>query len=428
MVSLASLLAEASDAVGNEHARPGSPADAVDGLVPSVVAAPGDVAEASALLAAASRDGAAVVVRGGASKLAWASPVQRLDLVLETRRLTGLFAHDQGDLVLRASAGWALAELHRRLASSGQRLCLDPDGEGATLGGVIACADAGPLRLRYGTPRDLVIGVTAVLADGTVARAGGRVVKNVAGYDLVKLYCGSFGTLGLIAEVTLRLHPAPAERHELTVHPQPGDLETLRAEVAAANTVLPTAFELVWQQDEERPACTVRLEGGGASLRTQREAARVLLGRYGEVDGSATATVTTGGSAPAPTGATSVRLRCSVPPDQLQAQLLALRAAAAGAGARCCLVARAGNGIVDARFEGADEEALAALIEQARRRLAAAGRRGGSLVVTDAPLSLRRALEVWGGPAPGALALMRRVKQQFDPGSVLAPGRFVGGI
>ncbi|HEY7429412.1 MAG TPA: FAD-binding oxidoreductase, partial [Streptosporangiaceae bacterium] len=206
-------------------AREAADGDAVAGLKPSYAASPGSVEEASALLRAAAGHGLAVVARGGGSKLDWGGQPRRCDLVVDTQRLDEVLEHAAGDLVATVQAGVRLDRLAEVLAKAGQQLALDPapairngvtaghwaaaPPDRATVGGALATASAGPRRLRYGTPRDLVIGVTVVRPDGVVARSGGKVVKNVAGYDLGKLFCGSEGRLGLIARAALRLHPRP---------------------------------------------------------------------------------------------------------------------------------------------------------------------------------------------------------------------------
>src|SRR5450432_1644065 len=213
--------------------RAAGPGDEVAGVRPSWVASPASVAEISAVLRAADGLNLAVVPRGTGTKLAWGLPPRRCDLVVDMLRLNRVLEHEAGDLVVRVQAGVQISELARVLGAAGQQLSLDlpsggngradgghgagrrgadgPGGQG-TVGGVLATGLAGPRRLRYGTPRDLAIGITVVRADGTVARAGGKVVKNVAGYDLGKLLAGSAGTLALITEATFRLHPLPAAK------------------------------------------------------------------------------------------------------------------------------------------------------------------------------------------------------------------------
>lgn len=166
---------------------------------------------------AAGTEGRRVRIRGGGTKASWGTPTEPPEVEVATERLDRLLEHNEGDLTAVFEAGLPLARAQEALADAGQMVALDPpyslpgEGDGATIGGVVATGDSGPLRHRYGAPRDLILGITVALSDGTVARAGGKVIKNVAGYDLGKLFTGSFGTLGLIVEVVMRLHPRPAQ-------------------------------------------------------------------------------------------------------------------------------------------------------------------------------------------------------------------------
>src|SRR6266496_4029214 len=187
----------------------GSARDAVGGVVPSFVASPGSTAEVSALLRAAAAAGLAVVPRGAGTGFGWGAPPSRCDLVVDLRAMDQVLEHAAGDLVARVQAGATAGQLAAALAAAGQQLALDTPAE-ATVGGVVATGMAGPRRFRYGAPRDLLIGLTVVRADGVIAHSGGKVVKNVAGYDLGKLFAGSQGTLGVITEAAFRLHPLPA--------------------------------------------------------------------------------------------------------------------------------------------------------------------------------------------------------------------------
>ena len=205
------------DIAGRGYAREAAEGDAIDGARPRFVVEPGSVEEVSALLRLAHRAGLAVAPRGGGTKLGWGATPRRLDLILSTARLNRVLEHAAGDLVVRAEAGVTLETLQATVGAAGQRLALNPPEVGATLGGIVAANPSGPLRLRYGTVRDLLIGVTVVLADGTVAKAGGKVVKNVAGYDLCKLFTGSLGTLGVVVETIWRLYPLPAARRTVAV-------------------------------------------------------------------------------------------------------------------------------------------------------------------------------------------------------------------
>src|SRR5689334_15280138 len=186
------------------ESRPATEDDAVLGVMPKQVAEPATIAEAAAVMQAAHEHGLTVVARGAGTRLHWGAPPRSAELVVDTRRLNRLVEHAAGDLVVTVEAGMLMSDLQALLAVQGQQLALDSPLPGSTVGGTLATAAAGPRRLLYGTARDLLIGVTVVRADGAVVKSGGKVVKNVAGYDLGKLYTGSYGTLGLIVSASFR--------------------------------------------------------------------------------------------------------------------------------------------------------------------------------------------------------------------------------
>jgi FAD/FMN-containing dehydrogenases len=192
--------------------RPGEHSDALDGHVPGCVARPTTTEQVSTVLRAVDERSAVTVVRGNGTKQTFGGVCPAPDLVLDTRALDRLIEHQPGDLIVRAGAGMPLADLQEHVRDSGQLLSLDEPVQGGTIGGVLATNTSGPHRLLHGTARDLLIGITVVLADGTIAHSGGKVVKNVAGYDLGKLLVGSYGTLAVITEATFRLHPVPETR------------------------------------------------------------------------------------------------------------------------------------------------------------------------------------------------------------------------
>src|SRR5437764_14442920 len=176
--------------------------------------APASADEAASLLRETAEAGHRARLRGGGTKLGWGRVTPPPDVEVSTARLDRIVEHNEGDLTAVVQAGVPLARLQDELAAKGQMLALDPplgEGGAATIGGILATGDSGPLRHRYGAPRDLVLGMTGALSDGTVAKSGSKVIKNVAGYDLAKLFSGSFGTLGLILQVAVRLHPQPSE-------------------------------------------------------------------------------------------------------------------------------------------------------------------------------------------------------------------------
>src|SRR5574341_2180853 len=219
---------------------------AVDGLVPRVVARPASVEELSALLKVADEAGAAVVPWGGGSKQSLGGIPPRVDLVVSLARMNRVVEHEPADLTASFEAGIRLADANAALGTANQWIALDPPhGDRCTLGGVLAANASGPRRLRYGTARDLVIGVRVVHADGTVTKGGAKVVKNVTGYDMNKLYVGSLGTLGVIVEATFRLYPLPpAERTWVAAFPTAGQAREAVAKIMDSPLV-PSAVELL---------------------------------------------------------------------------------------------------------------------------------------------------------------------------------------
>ncbi|HET9257965.1 MAG TPA: FAD-binding oxidoreductase, partial [Pseudonocardiaceae bacterium] len=253
--------------------------DTVDGVTARWVARPASTEEVSAVLRAAASLGLRVVARGSGTRLSWGLPPAALELIVDTSRMNAMLAHAAGDLVLTAQAGLRMTDLRDALAPHRQRLALDGrDVLRGTIGGVIATGASGPLRYQYGSPRDLVIGITVVLADGTIARSGGAVVKNVAGYDLAKLYTGSLGTLGVITEAVFRLHPLPEATRWITTHT--ADAQHAAAAVAAirASQHHPAALEV--NRDEPGGTATigVAIEGVSAGIAARARAVASLLG------------------------------------------------------------------------------------------------------------------------------------------------------
>jgi glycolate oxidase FAD binding subunit len=409
------------------------PGTTVDGVPVGRVARPGSVEQASQVLRAAADDGLAVAFSGGGGKLGLGNPPERVDLLVSTERMDQVLEHAAGDLVVRAQAGVRLADLQQRLAPAGQWLALDPPEPRATLGGVVAANASGPRRLRYGTVRDLIIGITVVLADGTVARAGGKVVKNVAGYDLAKLFCGSLGTLGMVAEVIFRLHPVPAAASVVTVALDTPERFGQATRRLLRSALEPSAIELQLDGWGWPGRLTVVFEGIRPGVDAQAAAAVALLGQVGEAavagPGETDAALSQLGALPFEKAELAFKATC--PPAELPAVLAELGGGRQGGSGP--VSAHAGTGVLwlasgaregDLRDDDPFVPSLVEWITEAREGLAA---RGGSLVVVKAPLHLKRQVDAWG-PAGDALGLMRRVKERFDPDRRMSPGRFVGGI
>jgi glycolate dehydrogenase FAD-binding subunit len=367
--------------------------------------------EQAAALREAAEGGKRVRVRGAGTKLAWGEPTAAPDVELSTAPLDRILEHNAGDLTAVVQAGVAVERLQEELAAAGQMLALDPPvAGGATVGGVLATADSGPLRHRYGGPRDLVLGVTVALSDGTLARAGGKVIKNVAGYDLAKLFTGSFGSLGAILEVALRLHPLP--HRTLTAVGEAADPDAVAA-AASALAHSPTeaqCLDVRW--DDGRGAVLVRLAGVEAQSHTERAVAALerhgLDARTVEDDAELWEEQRAGQRS---AGGTVVRV------SGVQEQLATQMRAAERAGGS--LVGRAAYGLAWIALP----EATAGGVGELRRELAPS-----PCVVLDAPAEVREAVDVWGAGDATAVDLMRRVKQRFDPANACNPGVFVGGL
>ena len=417
MTSIPGALAKACRTV-----RPAGPRDAVAGVVPGWVAAPAGTDEASALLAAAAEHGLAVVPRGSGTRIGWGAPPRRCDLIIDTQRLNQVIEHAAGDLVVRVQAGVTLGQLAGVLGAAGQQLALDPppalasgsDGGAPTIGGMLATGTAGPRRLRYGTPRDLVIGITVVRPPGTVAKSGGKVVKNVAGYDLGKLYAGSYGTLGLITEAVFRLHPLPAAAMFITA----GFADTAAASqavAAAAGTDLaPVAVEIDRPGRDGLVRVAVLLEGDPAGVAERAALLRDVLGAGTASSDSAPswwgsaqpARLVTGPHGPAePTV-----LRVSFWAAALPGVLAAIDTAGKDAGLDPAVNGSAAAGVLYAVLDGdADPAAAAQFVTGLRDGLDQAADQdfaGGqappsraSAVVLTAPAAVRDTVDMWG-PVP----------------------------
>lgn len=400
----------------------------------SETARPGDLADARDLMLDSGRDGRALLLRGRGTKLDWGSPPERTDLVVDTTGLSELVAHNPEDSTAVVQAGMPLAALQEHLAGSDQWLAVDPPetDAGATVGGVVATNSSGPRRLRYGSIRDLVIGVTIVLPDGSVARAGGHVIKNVAGFDLMRLVTGSLGTLALVAEVVVRLHPIPGPARTVGVPADAATATALTLEVLAA-PVEPVALD--WSDaesggtfGEQQPALWVRVQGEETTAQAQADAVVALAGRRGlrsrVLDGDEQAGVWRGLARAVRGEEGQTVVRATTVPGGLGDVVSALRAAARAAGVEASMCSHAGLGLHTARLSGADAAAHAAAVRGWRDAVVGLG--GAAVVRRRAP-GLDDPDDIWGDP-PSSVEIMRSVKQALDPQRRMAPGRFVGGL
>jgi glycolate oxidase FAD binding subunit len=330
--------------------------------------------------------------------------------VLETGGLNRIVEHNVGDFTAVLEAGVPVAEAQAAFAAEGQMLALDPPlgpGDAATIGGLVATADSGPLRHRFGGVRDLVVGMTVVLSDGTVAKSGGKVIKNVAGYDLAKLYAGSFGTLGLITSVSVRLHPAPtATATERATSSDPGELAAAAARLAAL-PLEADALDVAWAGG--RGAVLVRFGGAAASRQAETAAGRLREAGLAEADVVGEDDELWAGERDRQRAPDGVVVKVAGVLSDLGDVLRAAQAEGA------TVVSRAALGLSWVALEGEDLEGRT---ERLRRAL-------GTTTVLD---GASRVSAPWPLPDPGALAVMELIKARFDPAGVFRPGAFVGGL
>ncbi len=411
-----------ADILGEEQLREGGPDDAVDGVVPTHVAWPERVEQISELMTVASSNGLRVAPRGGGTGMGLGNRPSQIDLVIDLSRMNRLIEHSAGDLVAAMDPGARLVDVQEQLASAGQMLALDGYSEGTTIGGLIATDTSGPRRFRYGTVRDLLIGITIVLPDGTVSKAGGKVVKNVAGYDLSKLITGSLGTLGIIAKAIFRLHPRPAARRLVVAEVNTPEALVSVVQKTLHSPLVPTAIQLAWPSGGEGRV-GILFESIEPSVVAQAEMAVSSLGALARVDvfgDEQVDEVWRPFEQGAPAESLEVKVTCL--PTALGETVTAIRRAADVHGGDYRLSGEAGTGIVRLHLADSDGDRARTLVDALR-----GSRSTGHVTVPRAPIPVKRDLDVWG-PVGNSEDLMRRVKFRFDPDSILNPGRFVGGI
>jgi glycolate oxidase FAD binding subunit len=388
-----------------------------------MVAEPADEKQIAATLRWANEAGVAVAPRGGGTKLGWGNPPTRLDLVVSTARLNRIVEHAWADLTVIVEAGVPVAQLQQALAQHGQRVATDPLWpERATVGGILSTNESGSLRLRFGALRDLIIGVTLALPDGTLAKSGGKVVKNVAGYDLPKLATGALGTLGIITQANFRLYPVPPGFGVRTL--------TFRAaSISDANRLILTMQDSpmahtglqVRVAGDAQPAVDIRFEGTTAGIEAQCATARKLATIAAETQESADVWAARQ-DLWAPPADSAALAKFSVLPSRIAAACEAIRHTAEQGGLKWKIAVQ-GTGLGWARLEAPRPAALHAAVVALRADFE---RDAGSLFVAHRPAGMA-VLDAWGS-AGDALPVMVRMKQQFDPRGTLNPGRFVGGI
>jgi glycolate oxidase FAD binding subunit len=381
------------------------------------------MAEASEALRRTHREQMRVTFVGGGTQMSLGAPPEALDAVIHTDGLSQLVEYAPSDLVITVEAGMTLSQLQAAVAQHHQRLALDPPRpELATLGGIIATNAFGPRRTQFGSVRDLLIGITLILADGTVARGGGKVVKNVAGFDLPKVLCGSLGTLAMIATATFRLHPLPEASATVLIAARTGPqtweiVKAIKAAQLEPSSIAAVRTGALWNVG-------VRFEGFGAGVAQQTARLREIAAKIGFTADPLEDTQANGFWAEQEGSWIDgqVRLKIASLPNEIQKPDLLDPVLTLLHGASSTWYPTLGIAIVSGA--PAEAESLSRAVLNLRSKLVAGG---GSLVLIDAPADMRREIDVWG-PKPPSFALMARLKDRFDPERRLNPGRFVGGL
>jgi len=401
------------------------------GVEPALLVSPSSADEACEALKLASSESLCVVPAGAGKWLHAGNPVCHADIILSTRRMNRIIEHEPADLIAIAEAGVRHSDLTEKLNGAGQWLALDPPGDGSeTVGGIIATGLAGALSTAYGAPRNHVIGMRVALADGRVIKSGGRVVKNVAGYDLCKLFIGSYGTLGLILELAFKLRPRPSRTVTLILSGEQAALWRCSRSILAAH-LLPIAFEIVSENlaqslgieaEANRSALLVRFAGNEEAVSYQ--ATKVLELAHSEGITSAVETVDEKlwkqFAAASINEGRHLVWRVKVKPTSLRAFVDAAQKQEA-----LLRKARWHACIADGRLRVVSPEAqeMEAAASSLIRLRAKAVEMGGALVIEEAPPEIKRAVDAWGEFGPKA-GLMRRIKAGLDPKNILSPGRF----
>jgi glycolate oxidase FAD binding subunit len=403
------------------------PADAIAGRRARYVAAPASTDEASALLRAAAGLGLTVVPRGAGLLQHWGNPPDSCDLIVDTRRLDRVIEHLPGDFTVTVQAGVRLPRLAEMLQAADQSLQLIPPRRAwtGTVGGIVATNAAGLLRFRYGTPRDQLIGITAVRADGRIVRGGDA----ATGRDLARLFAGSYGTLGLITEVTFRVHPLPRGSAGVGFKcADPDEAARIVGIVAADSWLAPSGIELGWRSADNPIWVTVVVERDTEDYEERVNQLHVLAGRGPmlPIDRAKVPRQVPPAVAQAvqdhrdqildPPAETATLVRTSFPPEQLANALTAIHATSAASGLDTAIEGSAGVGVLDVKVPGEMPAAtVAQFVVALSTELPAAAR----IVLLSAPGQVRELTRNSVQP----LSVDQSIKDEFDPEHRMAPGR-----
>jgi glycolate oxidase FAD binding subunit len=415
----------------------------IDGIRPSFVAHPSDTEELSEVVSLAARAGLSVTPWGGGTHINMGNPPESLDVVVDLAGLNKVIDYPAADLTATVQAGVTFTELQKTLSDEGQWLAIDPPlPDLATVGGVLATGLSGPTKWQYWSPRDVVIGMKIVQPDGVVTKSGGQVVKNVSGYDMSRIHIGGLGTLGIIAEVSLKLTPLPRQQVTLVASYDSAEACIRAALDVFHSNIVPlaiTAFDKVaarriFDLNIGSYTLAVRLGSRPKTLdRQQREMLSALesagSGTIEAIEGDDAARLWRSLADFAWDEATRPLLgvRATVTPSACAELVQKFERLTAPYGTEPAVVSHPAHGTVLACWYPDGElsdSAIANLASAARNVVEHAG---GRLVVEHAPVGTKNLVDVWGEPA-GPIDLLRRFKERYDPHRLLNPGRFVGGI
>jgi glycolate oxidase FAD binding subunit len=424
---------------------------AIDGKKPKVIVSPGTIVEISKIVAYTNEQSLTLLPMGNGSKMGIGSIPKKADILLLTTRLNRITDCDCDNLTLSAECGITLDEVQKKLAQEGRGyfLPLDPSfTEKATLGGIVATNSSGPKRLLYGTARDLIIGAKAVFPNGDVVVSGGKTVKNVSGYDMCKLLIGSYGTLGILCEMTFKLLPLPEKTATLL-----SPFATLEGAVQFGQEILrsqylPSSIEILNGRAVKRigsPAgqqgdylVAIGLEGVLESIdrqvsemeeRAKKNGALETVVLYSEAHSSFWKTIGDFSKGLADEGLKFISFKSNILISRCGEVMGSYEKIAEGASLDCALVCHSGNGVLysyvlTGRGVRSKKESLIGLIKEFS---SVAAKNEGDLIVESSPPDIKKKIDVWGGPR-SEYEIMRRLKKEIDPKGILNPGRFVGGI
>ncbi len=418
----------------------------VEGKTPSIVARPVSPQGISEVMAVASEHGQSVSPLGGMTRTGLGNPPDSLDLAIDMTGVDQVLAHNAADLTATVEAGITVSRLQEVLSEHGQFLAIDPPlPDRATIGGTLAVGWSGPMTWQNWSPRDIVIGMRTVMADGTITKAGGQVVKNVSGYDMARMHIGALGTLGIIAEVSFKLTPLPA-RQATVMATFDSDANCLDAALAVyGSSLVPLAISTLHggkrpagaggMDDDSHPSLMVRLGGRARSVQRQTDDVASIVKSHAAVsnsvidgDDSAMMWRRVGDFGWNDNTAPVVGIRASVLPSDIPRTIQYMQEIEDSSGLRWRATTQTAQGVVDIHWHLFDGEPSPEHVRAAiSNTVQAVQRIGGTAVVTHAPAPIKESLDVWGEPT-SAINTMRNLKRQYDPQRLLNPGRFMGGI